>query len=205
MADEKTGADEARNHTGDASPRANGATDRRWSDALLHRWPTALGVAVAALAAFDMADGVEFAALTMLMPLAYLGAAALDRRRFAWAVILAGVVVLTVLPSNSEVVPSAIFLAAALVFLVVGVARGRSRPPGGLPLQSVGMLAFGSTALAALYVEPDLGSYLVAFALLGHAAWDVYHLLENRVVTRSYAEWCAVVDFLLGAAILIMT
>jgi hypothetical protein len=120
-------------------------------------------------------------------------------------VILAGVVVLTVLPSNSEVVPSAIFLAAALVFLVVGVARGRSRPPGGLPLQSVGMLAFGSTALAALYVEPDLGSYLVAFALLGHAAWDVYHLLENRVVTRSYAEWCAVVDLLLGAAILIMT
>jgi hypothetical protein len=39
-----------------------------------------------------------------------------------------------------------------------------------------------------------MGGYLVAFALIGHAGWDAYHYLRNRVVGRSYAEWCAVVE-----------
>jgi hypothetical protein len=38
-------------------------------------------------------------------------------------------------------------------------------------------------------VAPELGAYLVAFALLGHAAWDAYHYLRDRVVARSYAEF----------------
>lgn len=175
---------------------------RRWTSVLAHRWPTALGVAVAALTVYDLQGGTELAALTMLMPVVYLGAAALDRRRFAWVVLLAGVGVLTFIPSSSEVVPSVGFLAAALVFFVVGAARGELRKPGGLALQTVGVLVFGSTVLAALYVDPDLGGYLVASALLGHAAWDAYHYLRDRVVTRSYAEWCAVVDLLAGTAVL---
>ena len=172
----------------------------------MHRWPTAsLGIAVAALAAFDLQDGLEFAALIVLMALVYLGAAALDRRWSAWAVLLAGIPIAFFIPSTSEVVPSVVLLVATLVFLVLGVARGQRQRPGSLPLQTVGMLAFGSTALLALYVDPDLGGKLVAIALFGHAAWDAYHLLRNRVVPRSYAEFCAVVDLLLGAAILFMT
>jgi hypothetical protein len=57
--------------------------------------------------------------------------------------------------------------------------------------------------LVALYVDPDLGGYLVAFALIGRAGWDAHHYLRDRVVARSYAEWCAVVDLLVGAAILL--
>ena len=87
---------------------------------------------------------------------------------------------------------------------MLGVARGLLRRPGGLTLQAAGMLGFGATALVALYVDPDLGAYLVAFALLGHAAWDAYHFLRNRVVARSYAEFCGVLDLLTGWAILIM-
>ena len=188
----------------DDPPHAHRNDGRRWRGVLAHRWPTALGVAVAALTVFDLRGGTELAALTMLMPVVYLGAAALDRRRFAWVVLLAGVAVLTVIPSSSEVVPSIGFLAAALVFFVVGVARGELRKPGGLALQTVGMLAFGSIVLAALYVDADLGGYLVAIALLGHAAWDAHHYLRDRVVARSYAEWCAVVDLLAGAAILLV-
>ena len=45
----------------------------------------------------------------------------------------------------------------------------------------------------------------MGIAILSHAAWDAYHYLRNRVVVRSYAEFCAVVDLLLGAAILFMT
>ena len=192
------------NRGADDPPHAHRNDDRRWTSVLVHRWPTALGVAVAALTVFDLRGGTELAALTMLMPVVYLGAAALDRRRFAWVVLLAGVAVLTVVPSSSEVVPSVGFLAAALVFFVVGAARGELRKPGGLALQTVGMLAFGSIVLAALYVGADLGGYLVAIALLGHAAWDAHHYLRDRVVARSYAEWCAVVDLLAGAAILLV-
>ncbi len=207
MTDKDSFVDRVRDHaTDDDSPRAHQAPERRrWTDVLMHRWPTALGIAVAALAAYDIEDGLEFAALTVLMALVYLGAAALDRRRFAWVVLIAGLAVLTVIPSASEVVPSVGFLVVALVFLVLGVARGLWRRPSGLPLQTAGMLAFGSTVLVALYVNPDLGGTLVGMALLGHAAWDAYHYLRDRVVTRSYAEFCAVVDLLLGAAILFMT
>ena len=206
MAYEKSLAGGSSDHatTNDSDHTQQTPNRRRWTDVLMHRWPTALGVAVAALAAFDVDDGLEFAALTVLMALVYLGAAALDRRWFAWVVLLAGLAFL--IPSTSEVVPSVVLLVAAPVFLVLGVVRGQWQRYGGLPLQTAGMLAFGSIILVALfYVDPDLGGKLVGIAILSHAAWDAYHYLRDRVVTRSYAEFCAVCDVLLGAAILFMT
>ncbi len=210
MTDKESFADKVRDHaTDDDLPHAHQAPDRRrWTDVLMHRWPTALGVAVAAQAAFDLQDvqdGLEFADLTVLMALVYLGAAALGRRWSAWVVLLAGLLLAFFIPSISGIHPSVVLLVAAPVFLVLGVARGQLRRPGGLTLQAAGMLAFGSIVLVALYVDPDLGGYLVAIAILGHAAWDAYHLLRNRVVPRSYAEFCFVLDLLLGAAILFMT
>jgi hypothetical protein len=200
MTEKKTFAG-VRDHTEDA-PHARG----RWAGALMHRWPTALGIAVAALAAFDAQDGLEFAELTVLMALVYLGAAALDRRWAAWVVLLAGLPLAFFISSISGIDPSVVLLVAAPVFLVLGVARGQWQRPDGLPLQTAGMLAFSSTALVALYyVYPDLGGKLVGIAILGHAAWDAYHYLRDRVVARSYAEFCAIVDLLLGAAILFMT
>src|SRR5918997_4365989 len=208
MTDKKSLADADRNRTTAGDPPRTHQTSgrRRWTDVLIHRWPTALGIAVAALAAFDLRDGLEFAALTVLMALVYLGAAALDRRWSAWVVLLAGLLPTFFIPPNSGIDPSVVLLvAAAPVFLVLGVARGQLRKHGGLPLQTVGMLAFGSTVLVALYVDPDLGGKLVGIAIIGHAVWDAYHYLRDRVVARSYAEFCAVVDLLLGAAILFMT
>ena len=121
-------------------------------------------------------------------------------------VLLAGLLPTFFIPSTSGIDPSVVLLlVAAAVFLVAGVVGGQLRKPGGLPLQTVGMLAFGSTVLLALHVDPGLGGKLVAIVILGHAAWDAYHYLRNRVVPRSYAEFCAVVDLLLGAAILLMT
>src|SRR3712207_9270955 len=63
---------------------------RHWTNVLKHRWPTALGIAVAALAVFDLQGGTELAALTMLMPVVYLGSAALDRRWSAWVGLFSG-------------------------------------------------------------------------------------------------------------------
>jgi hypothetical protein len=207
MADEKSLADRISEQTttNDSHRARQSPGRRRWTDVLMHRWPTALGIGVAALAAFDVDDGLEFAALTVLMALIYLSAAALDRRWSAWVVLLAGLPIAIFVPSTSEVVPSVVLLVAAPVFLALGVARGQWQRPGGLPLQTAGMVAFGSVVLVALYVDMDLGGTLVAMAILGHAAWDAYHLLRNRVVSRSYAEFCAVFDLLLGVAILFMT
>jgi hypothetical protein len=182
---------------------------RRWAEVLKHCWLTALGVAVAALTFFDEEVTAEFvsfvSAIVVLMALIYLSAAALDRRRAAWVVFLAGFCVLSAgRLLGSRMGASVVFLACALVFLALGAARGQLRKGGSLPLQSIGMLGFGAVGLLALSVSPTLGGYLVAAALIGHAAWDAVHFRLNRVVPRSYAEFCAVVDLLLGTAILLM-
>ena len=86
MTGKKSFADKVRDHAiDDDSPRAHQAPDRnRWTDMLMHRWPTALGIALAALTAFDLeidAGSVSsLSTLVALMPLVYVGAAALDRR-----------------------------------------------------------------------------------------------------------------------------
>jgi hypothetical protein len=151
----------------------------------------------------DRADEILLlSSLVVLMALVYVGSAALDRRWFAWVVLFAGLPLLSFILSSSGIEPSVVLLVAAAGFLVVGAARGRLRRPGGLPLQAAGMLVFGATMLVALYVEPVLGGMLVAVGLLGHGAWDAVHFVRNRVVTRSYAEFCAVLDLLVGAAVI---
>jgi hypothetical protein len=91
------------------------------------------------------------------------------------------------------------------LFLIYGLLRGVTRPPGGLPLQAIAMAAFGAIAAIAVLVDNTVGAYLVAAGLLGHAAWDVYHHRINRVVVRSMAEFCFVLDTLLAVIIVIIT
>jgi len=194
---------------GDTFAAQQAREHRRWVELLKHRWPTALGIAVAALTFFDEQVTVEFvsfvSAIVVLLGVIYVGAAALERRRAAWVMLLAGFAVLTTgRVLDWSVGPSLVFLVSALVFLVLGVVRGQLRKGGGLPLQTIGMLGFGASGLLALPVNPTLGGYLVAAALIGHAVWDAVHFRLNRVVARSYAEFCAVVDLLLGVAILFL-
>jgi hypothetical protein len=186
----------------------NRRAGRRWWGILAHRWPTALGVAVAAMTAFDLRVDAEFisslSALIVVMALVYVGAAALGQRRASWVVLLAGLPVAFFVPSTLGIHPSVILILAAALFLMIGAVRGRSCEAGGLRLQAAGVLVFGATSLAALSATPGLGIYLVAFALLGHAAWDAFHYVRDRVVARSYAEFCGFLDLLLGVAILVL-
>jgi hypothetical protein len=132
------------------------------------------------------------------------GSAALDRRRFAWVVLFAGLPLLSFIPPTSGIDPSVVLLIVAAGFLAAGAARGLLRRPGGLPLQAAGMLVFGAGMLAALYAAPEMGAYLVAAGLIAHAAWDAVHFRLDRVVARSYAEFCAVLDLLVGATVLLV-
>jgi hypothetical protein len=170
------------------------------------RWPTLAGLGFAALVAFDPVSGVELAPVLAASAAVYLGAAALQRPAAAWPLFFATVAVITVarlLDDRFE--PTWVILAGAVVLLIYGLLRGAGRPGHGLPLQTVGLLGFGAAAAAALTITPELGAYLVAAGLLGHAAWDVHHHRTNRVVVRSLAEFCLVLDTALAVAIVIVT
>ena len=169
---------------------------RRW-------WPAAAGVAMAGFAGFDIADdgGVGLAPVLAASAVIYLGAAALGRRGASWPLFFGAFAVLAVAGEAATWV----LVGVAVLLAGYGLLRGAVRPAGGLPLQTLAMAGFGTVALVALQVSPDLGSYLVAAGLLGHAAWDVHHHRTGRVVARSLAEFCVVLDTLLAAAIIVAT
>jgi hypothetical protein len=86
------------------------------------------------------------------------------------------------------------------------MAWGRGRPSWVRGAAAdLALAGVGGVAGAALVVDPQLGAYLVAAGLLGHAAWDVDHYRANRVVVRSMAEFCLVLDTALAAAIVLVT
>jgi hypothetical protein len=167
------------------------------------RWPTLAGLGFAAVIAFDLLSGVELAPASAAV---YLGAAALQRPAAAWPLFVATAVVITVarlLDDRFE--PTWVILAGAVALLAYGLLRGAGRPGHGLPLQTAGLVGFGAAAAAALMITAAFGAWLVAAGLLGHAAWDAYHHRVNRVVVRSLAEFCLVLDTALAVAIVIVT
>lgn len=168
---------------------------RRW-------WPAAAGVVTAGIVAVDIAEGgVGLAPVLAASAVIYLGAAALGRPGASWPIFLGAVAVLALADDAAIWV----LLGAAALLAGYGLQRGAARPASGLPLQALGMVGFGLAAIVALAVSPDLGSYVVAAGLLGHAAWDVHHHRTGRVVARSLAEFCVVLDTLVAAAIVVAT
>jgi hypothetical protein len=180
----------------------------RWADVLRRRWPTWLAIALTALTAGgDSSGGDSLEGLSdalLVFALNYLILAVLQRRRATWVVATVVTSALVALRFQDWVDPSAVLLAAALAFVLWGAVRGQLQRPGALRLETAGMLGFGALALAALSVDRELGRYLLAAGWLGHAAWDFAHYRADKVVSRSFAEWCAVVDLLGGVAILVL-
>jgi hypothetical protein len=66
------------------------------------------------------------------------------------------------------------------------------------------MAVFGAVAAVTLLVGGDFGAYLVAAGLLGHAVWDVHHHRTERVVVRSMAEFCFVLDTIIAVAMIVV-
>jgi hypothetical protein len=177
---------------------------RPWTDRLKDRWPTALALGMTAVG-FGGKESVEalpplWDAL-LLMQLAYLVIAKWQRRQASWPVIVAGLTIITVLRALDVIAPSAVFAAVALVVVVWGAIDGQLRRSGALQAQVAGMFGFGAVALVGLVVDPDLGRYLVAAGLFLHGVWDFVHLKLDKVVARSHAEWCFVLDIILAAEV----
>jgi hypothetical protein len=134
----------------------------------------------------------------LLLPLEYLVVAKLRRRQASWPVLVAGFALIIALRVLDVIAPAAVLSAVALLVLVWGAADGRLRRLDPFRVQALGMLGFGALALVGLAVDPDPGRYLVAAGWFGHGIWDFVHLRADKVVARSYAEWCGVVDVLIA-------
>jgi hypothetical protein len=170
------------------------------------RWPTLAGIGFTALVAFDLANGVDLAPVLAASAAVYIGAAALQKPRAAWPMFFATVVVISVARLIDDRLDATwVILAGSAALMIYGLLRGAIRPTHGLPLQTVALLAFGAAAVLASLINADLGGYLVAAGLLGHAAWDLHHHRTDRVVVRSLAEFCLVLDTALALTIVLVT
>jgi hypothetical protein len=163
--------------------------------ALLHRWPSALGLAIAAVQLASGPDTEGVATVVAVAVLCYLGAAALDRRWVAWA----GCAVFGLVVVGSQLLGLvwwAVAGAVALALVVAGLLLRVPRPP--LTAQTLAVLGYGGVAVVALFLAPRVGLALAGAGLVGHGAWDVIHYRRNQVVPRSLAEFCVLLDAPLG-------
>jgi hypothetical protein len=174
-----------------AAVRGNGKRVWPWV------WPTGLAVLMSALSfgGSETEDGVQALSQSLfLLPLLYLVVAKLRRREASWPILGALVVPYIGLRAVDVIDPIAVFATVALVVLVWGAVEGRLRGSDPFGAQALGMVGFGVLALTGLVIDPDVGRYLVAAGWLFHGVWDLVHLVLDKVVARSYALWCGVLD-----------
>jgi hypothetical protein len=191
------------------------ATDAEAKDATrgwrsLQWWPSLAGIAFGVFVALGLfrggEHGGELASIVAASGLVYLAAAALRKPSTAWPVFFVSVIIITASRRGWIGVDATwVLLGLAGLFVGYGLVRRATQPPGGLPLQTIAMAIFGAVAAVALNVSEATGAYLVAAGLFAHAAWDAYHHWNNKVVARSMAEFCFVLDTLLAITIVFAT
>jgi len=182
-------------HTTRTSAGARVATEPDAVRTVLSRWPALLGLGAAVLLlATGVADRATLAIGVSAAALCYLAAAALGRPWVAWASIVGASLV--VVASEVAGLPwwAGIGI-TALVLLGIGTVRGVVRPT--LP-QAAALLGYGTLAVTALAIDPEVGLVVAGLTLAGHAVWDVVHHRRNTVVPRSMAEACLFFDVVLG-------
>jgi hypothetical protein len=172
---------------------------------LRRRWPALAGLAFAVFAGYDVAGGADLAPVLVASGLIYLGAAALGRQAAAWPLFFGTFVVIGVGTAIGGPDPTWVLIGFAVLLAGYGVVRGAQRSPAGLPRQALAMVVVGVAAAVTVLVGGAVGGFLVAAGLLAHAAWDAYHHRVNRVVVRSMAEFCFVLDTLLAVAVIVAT
>lgn len=178
--------------------------------AVTRRWPTAAALAiwaaqVVAGASDSLDDSVEgFGEVLPLLPLLYVVINQLGTPRSTWPVLGGGLVLVFGLQALDLVSPAGVMVGIALGVLLWGLVRGAPHP---LALQAVGVAVFGTLAVTGLLVDPEVGRWLVAAGWFFHGLWDLAHLTLERlkgIVAPTFAEWCAVVDVLVGVELLVL-
>lgn len=171
---------------------------------LAHRWPAALGLAVAVATVYDLSDGAGLAVIIALPVMVYMAVAALGKPSASWPVFVIALALVAVAEALA-IEPVIALAVVTAICIFAGTVRRGFRPDRLFRVQTWGALGFGAAAMAALYINPTAGGLLVAAGLFGHGTWDVFHHRRNIVVARSVAEFCAVLDFTAGAVVLVFT
>ncbi|QOV40271.1 hypothetical protein IM697_18805 [Streptomyces ferrugineus] len=194
-----------------STPAPHATADRPHPLAILtRRWPTALAVVVcvfnmATYGSEDLAGAVGGMGETLpLLPLIYLMVNQLGRPRYTWPVLGAGLVAVFGLGAQDAVAPSTVLVAFAATLLAWGTVRGTPNGRATFGAQAVGAVLFCGLALAGLAVDPDLGRYLVAAGWFCHGVWDFVHLRLDKVVSRTFAEFCGLIDVFVAVQLLFL-
>lgn len=175
--------------------------------AVARRWPAFAGAAAALLTVLPilrLGSLTDVAAVVIASAFMYLGAAALGLRWSAWPIFGVSFVLITIGFFVPAFDPSWTMIAIAVVLIVYGLLRGRGKPTHGLPLQIAALVILGTLGLIAATLQPQVAAVLIAAGLLAHAGWDLYHHRRDRVVVRSMAEFCLVLDTVLAIAVLVL-
>ena len=170
---------------------------------LLARWPTLLAVALGTLLLADLGDGTENAVLLLVTAVTYLLTAVIGRPAATWPALFAafvGVVGLQALGTPGDVLLGT----AVAVLALAGLLSGAVRRTGSRLVQAPASIVFTSAGLLATSLDLEVGVALVAVGLVLHACWDALHWWSDRVVRRSFAEWCGVLDLTVGVGLLIL-
>lgn len=176
-------------------------TGQPWWKWLLRRWPTALALLLTSLnmgGGGSDGDVENFAQILPLLPLLYVVMAKLEKRRATWPLLVTGIAMVFVLRMVEVIPMAAVWWAIALVVLVWGAFDGHLAKSGTLRVQALGMLVFGGLGLIGLVIDPEVARYLIAAGWLFHGVWDFVHLVRDKVVARSFAEWCGIVDIVVA-------
>lgn len=174
---------------------------------VVRHWPVLAGLVAAAAIIWVYRLGHfgwrQLVAVLVAAGLVYLGSAVIGSRHAAWPIF--AVTVLAIAAGNriGWFDPQLAFLVAALVLVAVALVRGFGR--GTQPAEVAAMAVVLVAGFAAVALTPPWRGLVLGVGLLGHAAWDIAHYRSNRVVDRSMAEFCAVLDVVLAIAVLVIT
>ncbi|GAA4919185.1 hypothetical protein LX16_4394 [Stackebrandtia albiflava] len=177
---------------------------------ILRWWPIPAAVVLAVFALGLPFPGAEpgplvtrLGQILVILPFIYLLTAKIGRPAATWPVLFASTAVVVALQFVDESAPAIGFGVLTLAVLAWSVADGdwRSR---GFRIQATGMALFGAFAVGWLFTAPETAVYLIAAGWFLHAFWDLAHLRRGAPVARSYAEWCAVVDLLIGVGVVLV-
>ncbi|MEV4289362.1 hypothetical protein AB0K40_28015 [Nonomuraea bangladeshensis] len=168
---------------------------------VLHRWPTALGLAVAILSLVTGSNQESLAITLAVAATCYLAAAALGEPWTVWPAAL-GVSLVVVVSELIGIAWWAGLGGTAVVLVVVGLALRVSR--SALLAQALAVVGFGGAAVIAVFSTPQAGVVVAGLALASHAIWDVIHLRRKLVVAPSLAEACIFLDVPLGLGLIVL-
>ncbi len=139
------------------------------------------------------------ATIVGIAALAYLSAAATERRAAAWVFVGVG----TVVKVGAEVADVS-WIPPILGLGVLLAGYGLLRRRSGTLIQSAAMLGYLGLAVVALLVGPSAGLALAGAVLAAHALWDMWHYRRDAVVHRPLALWCIGLDITAGTACVVL-